>query len=144
MRIAKVIGPQGPQGEIGPQGEQGPKGDPGEQGPKGDKGNYWRPSVDASGNITWEDSTSTDTPPSANIKGPKGDTGSQGPQGIQGLKGDKGEQGIQGPQGIQGERGLTPIFTLDENGNLYVDYEEDVEQSLEVILRTKEKAIFTK
>lgn len=33
---------------------------------------------------------------------------------IKGQKGDKGEQGVDG---------LTPIFTLESNGDLYVDYE---------------------
>lgn len=117
--LGSVIGPQGPQGPTGP---QGPKGATGATGPQGPKGNYWRPSVDSSGNLSWSDSSSTSTPSSVNIKGPKGDTGAtgqkgdtgdRGPQGVQGPKGDtgatgpKGATGPQGPQGIQGPKGDT-------------------------------------
>lgn len=122
IQIGKVIGPQGPKGDKGDVGLQGP------QGPKGPRGNYWRPAVDSSGNLTWTDSSSTSIPSSVNIKGPqgaigprgiqgpKGDTGEIGPQGIQGLKGDTGATGSQGPQG---ETGATPNISVsasvDEN-----------------------------
>lgn len=95
-------GPQGIQGIQGAKGDKGDKGDTGATGPKGDKGNYWRPSVDSSGNLSWADSSSTSTPSSVNIKGPKGDTGDTGPQGP---KGDTGPQGIQGNTGPQGPTG---------------------------------------
>lgn len=80
-------GERGPQGERGFTGEQGPKGDQGEVGPKGDKGdkgNYWRPFVDAEGNLTWKDSESTDTPLPINIKGPQGEKGDTGEKGADG------------------------------------------------------------
>lgn len=101
-------GPQGPQGKTGPQGIQGPKGETGATGEKGDKGNYWRPSIDELGNLTWTDSDSAIAPEMVNIKGPKGDRGEKGEtgaQGIQGLQGPKGDQGEVGPQGPKGEKG---------------------------------------
>ena len=55
-----------------------------------------------------------------NVKGPKGEKGEQGIQGPQGQVGAKGEKGEQGSDG------LTPVFTLEANGDLYVDYEQDV------------------
>lgn len=106
--LGNVIGPQGPQGPTGP---QGPKGATGATGPQGPKGNYWRPSVDSSGNLSWSDSSSTSTPSTVNIKGPKGDTGATGakgatgPQGPQGVQGPKGATGATGPQGATGPRG---------------------------------------
>ena len=118
--LGNVIGPQGPQGPTGP---QGPKGATGATGPQGPKGNYWRPSVDSSGNLSWSDSSSTSTPSTVNIKGPKGDTGAtgakgatgaQGPQGVQGPKGDTGAtgpKGATGPQGPTGATGATPNVT---------------------------------
>lgn len=78
-------------GTVGPQGPQGP------QGPRG---NYWRPTVDEEGNISWKDSSSTTPPPTTNIQGPQGPEGKQGPQG------EAGEQGPQGQQGEKGEDGL--------------------------------------
>lgn len=115
--IKNIKGPKGDKGDIGPQGYQGiqgPKGDRGEQGVqgiKGDKGiqgpkgDCWRPSIDLSGNLSWELNNGTLIPEMINIKGPKGDVGAQGLQGIQGLKGDKGDTGPQGPKGDTGERG---------------------------------------
>lgn len=116
--IKNIKGPKGDKGDIGPQGYQGiqgPKGDRGEQGVqgiKGDKGiqgpkgDCWRPSIDLSGNLSWELNNGTLIPEMINIKGPKGDVGAQGLQGIQGLKGDKGDTGPQGAQGPKGDRGL--------------------------------------
>ena len=67
----------------------------------GSQSNYlWKPTVDESGNIEWTISVTTDTPASANIKGP------QGPQGIQG------EQGIQGIPGVDGKN---PVFEIDSS-----------------------------
>lgn len=99
--LGNVIGPQGPQGPTGP---QGPKGATGATGPQGPKGNYWRPSVDSSGNLSWSDSSSTSTPSTVNIKGPKGDTGATG---AKGATGDRGPQGVQGNTGPQGPTGAT-------------------------------------
>lgn len=64
----------------------------------------------------------------------KGDTGA---------KGATGATGPQGPQGVQGERGLTPVFTIGEDGHLYVDYQDDVEPTIDVITRARENGIFT-
>ena len=94
-------GLQGVQGPKGDKGDTGPQGMQGIQGPKGDQG---------------------DTGP----QGPKGDTGPQGPQGVQ-----RGQEGPQGEQGPPGESGIsTPVsgfinFSVDENGNLYVYYNDD-------------------
>ena len=82
---------------------------------------YYKPTVDADGNLTWEwvDGTGSGTIDSGNIKGAdgakgdkgdKGDTGEQGPvgpQGPQGEKGDTGATGAQGPQGEKGDKGDT-------------------------------------
>lgn len=74
----------------------------------------WRPTVGSDGVISWERSTSTETPTSQNIKGPQGETGAtgatgetgpQGPQGPQGETGATGATGATGPQGPQGEQG---------------------------------------
>ena len=61
---------------------------------------YWLPSVDANGNLSWSNSTSTTTPTTRNIRGPQGPTGPKGATGAtgpQGPKGDKGATGAQGP-----------------------------------------------
>lgn len=66
------------------------------------------------------------------VAGPKGDAGERGPQGPTGPagpKGDTGERGPQGPtgpagpKGDKGDNGTQPelTFTLDENGDLFVD-----------------------
>ena len=39
------------------------------------------------------------------------------------IKGPKGDKGEQGPQGGKGADGLTPVLILEDNGDLYVDYE---------------------
>lgn len=62
---------------------------------------YWRPTVDASGNLSWMRATAETPPATQNIKGPKGDTGETGPQ------------GPQGEQGIQGLAGHTPVRGTD-------------------------------
>ena len=46
-------------------------------GPQGPRGNYWRPTVDAGGNISWSDSSSETPPSSTNIKGPRGEDGKE-------------------------------------------------------------------
>lgn len=67
----------------------------------------WYPTIDDSGNLSWESKSSLDSPITKNIKGHKGDRGAQGPQGIQGIKGDKGDIGAQGIQGHKGDKGDT-------------------------------------
>ena len=102
-----ATGAKGDKGDIGPQGLQGPKGNPGAN------GFTWRPSVDASGNLTWTNNGNTTVPTTTNIKGPKGDTGltgAQGPAGPKGATGPKGNTGATGPQGPPGKDG-TQIIT---------------------------------
>ena len=59
--------------------------------------------------------------------GPQGPQGEQGIQGPAGQQGPQGEQGIQGPagqpgkDGVDGEDGHTPVITIGENGNWYID-----------------------
>lgn len=45
---------------------------------------YWRPSVNASGVLSWSLNSSTSAPSSVNIKGPKGDKGAPGADGAKG------------------------------------------------------------
>lgn len=76
----------------------------------GDSGLVWRPNVDAAGNISWSESSSTEVPATQNIRGPMGSTGpqgSQGPQGEQGPEGPEGPQGEMGPMGPPGPQGET-------------------------------------
>lgn len=63
---------------------------------------YWYPSVDASGNLSWTNSTSTATPTTRNIRGPQGATGPKGETGATGPQGPKGATGATGPQGPAG------------------------------------------
>lgn len=99
--LITMSGVKGEKGEIGPQGPIGPTGPQGPMGPIGPQGI-------------------------------QGQAGQQGPQGIQGLKGEPGERGPQGlvgpsgpagPKGDKGDNGTQPeiIFTLAENGDLFVD-----------------------
>lgn len=96
--LTTMSGVKGDKGDIGPQGPIGPTGP---QGPRG-------------------------------VAGPQGLQGNAGPQGLQGIagpKGDTGERGPQGPtgpagpKGDKGDNGTQPelTFTLDENGDLFVD-----------------------
>lgn len=62
-------GAQGPEGAQGAQGEQGPQGIQGEQGVKG---TTFIPSVDADGNLSWENDGGLSNPDPINIKGPVG------------------------------------------------------------------------
>lgn len=94
---------------------------------------YWKPSVSASGDLSWTDSTSTTKPDTVNIKGSKGDKGtsvssvtqtttstadggtnvitcklSDGTTTTFSIKnGSKGSTGATGPQGPQGPTGAT-------------------------------------
>ena len=93
--LTTMTGVKGDKGDIGPQGPIGPTGP---QGPRG-----------------------VDGP-----QGLQGNVGPQGPQGITGPKGDTGERGPigpAGPVGPKGDNGTQPelTFTLDENGDLFVD-----------------------
>lgn len=96
--LTTMTGVKGDKGDIGPQGPIGPTGP---QGPRGVTG----------------------------PQGLQGNTGPQGPQGVVGPKGDAGERGPQGltgpagPKGDKGDNGIQPelTFTLDENGDLFVD-----------------------
>lgn len=77
----------------------------------GSQSNYlWKPTVDESGNIEWTISITTDTPASANIKGP---------QGIQGISGTPGKDGE------DGEDGITPKLKIDENDIWNVSYDNE-------------------
>lgn len=77
---------------------KGPKGDVGPIGPQGPKGNDGAP-------FTYAMFTATQLQA---LKGPQGNVG---PQGQPGVKGDKGDNGLS----------ANPIFTLDANGDLFVD-----------------------
>ena len=70
---------------------------------------YWYPSVDASGNLSWTNSTATATPTTRNIRGPQGATGPKGATGAtgpQGATGPKGATGATGPQGPSWNGGI--------------------------------------
>lgn len=75
---------------------------------KGEDGGYYIPSVDASGELTWQASEEDMADVAGvNIKGPKGDIGLTGPKGD---AGPAGAQGIPGEQGIQGEKGASGVW----------------------------------
>ena len=90
---------------TGPQGEKGEQGEQGIQGEKGEQGEQ-------------------------GIQGIQGEKGEQGEKGDTGAQGEQGEQGIQGEKGDTGADGLTPILSMDTDGNLYVKYGEDGVSSL--------------
>ncbi len=69
----------------------------------------WYPTVDTTGNLSWEIKSSLERPLVQNIKGPKGDKGDIGAQGIQGIQGPKGDQGVQGLKGDKGDQGIQGI-----------------------------------
>ena len=67
-------------------------------------------------------------------KGSKGDPGPQGIRGEAGAQGERGEQGEKGEKGEQGEKGLNGImspvngfytFSVDEDGQLWVDFPDE-------------------
>lgn len=89
---------QGAKGDTGSQGPQGEPGTPGAQGPAGadgqpgEDGGYYTPSVDASGNLSWEASKAGMPAVSGtNIRGPKGPAGEDGAPGAQGPAGADGQ-----------------------------------------------------
>ena len=119
---------KGAQGEQGPQGDKGDKGDTGETGPQGDKG----------------DKGDTGEQGPQGEQGPKGDKGDTGVSvasiektGSDGLLDTytitysdgttstfvvaNGANGSQGIQGLPGKDGHTPVITIGENGNWFVD-----------------------
>ena len=103
-------GPAGPQGKTGPQGSPGPqgeKGDPGEAGPKGDPG-FFKMAVDESGNLAVY--YGAGEPPPLSIE-----DGHLVYTLQDGQKLDLGN--------VTGLRGSTPALELEENGDLYVQYE---------------------
>lgn len=106
-------GPQGEQGEQGLQGPAGADGEPGATGPAGadgEDGGYYKPAVDASGNLTWTASKSGMPAVSGqNIRGPQGPAGSDG---AQGPKGDPGEQGPAGADGKDGAAATISVGTV--------------------------------
>lgn len=119
--LGKVVGPQGPKGDIGetgPQGIQGPKGDTGPAGPAGAKGDTGERGPQGIQGLQGEVGPAGPT-------GPKGDTGPQGPQGIQGVKGDV------GPQGSAGADGKSAYQTAKEAG--YTGTEEEFNSALEAL-----------
>lgn len=80
------------------------------------KGDYYYPSVNSNGVLSWQrvdGSAEPSDPASVNIRGPqgdkgdKGDTGPTGPQGPKGETGAVGPQGATGPQGPKGDTGAT-------------------------------------
>lgn len=103
-------GPAGPQGKTGPQGSPGPqgeKGDPGEAGPKGDP-SFFKMDVDESGNLVVY--YGAGEPPPLSIE-----DGHLVYTLQDGQKLDLGN--------VTGLRGSTPSLELEENGDLYVQYE---------------------
>ena len=100
-------------GEKGDTGARGPQGNTGPQGPKGEKG----------------DIGSTGPTGATGPQGPKGETGPQGPKGDKGDTGPQGPVGATGPQGPKGatgaagKDGISPTFSIGEDGHLYADYD---------------------
>ena len=98
---------KGEKGDTGSQGEKGEKGDPGTPGKDGEDGHT--PVITIGSNGNWFiDGVDTNV----KAQGEKGDTGSQG---------EKGDKGDSGTPGKDGEDGHTPVITIGENGNWYVD-----------------------
>jgi hypothetical protein len=107
------VGATGATGKTGATGPTGEKGSTGEKGDKGDTG--------ATGK------TGSTGPTGANgatgEKGDKGDTGATGVTGNTGPTGPVGATGPTGAKGDTGEKGSTPIFKIEENGNVYASYD---------------------
>lgn len=104
-QVASITqGPQGPPGETGPQGPQGPAGP---AGPKGDPG-FFKMDVDENGNLSAY--YGAGEPPPLSIE-----DGHLVYTLQDGQKLDLGN--------VTGLRGSTPALELEENGDLYVQYE---------------------
>ena len=85
----------------------------GPPGADGEDGGYYKPAVDASGNLTWTASKSGMPAISGqNIRGPQGEQGPQGPAGADGQDGAQGEQGPQGPAGADGKDGAAATISV--------------------------------
>lgn len=69
----------------------------------------WLPTVDDTGEISWQKSETDDPPEPRNIRGPQGPEGPQGEQGIQGPQGETGATGPTGPAGPRGDPGITTM-----------------------------------
>lgn len=80
---------------------------------------YWLPSVDANGNLSWSNSTSTTTPTTRNIRGPQGPTGPKGATGATGPQGPKGETGATGSQGPAGTLSASTTCILPNGGSIF-------------------------
>lgn len=55
--------------------------------------------------------------------GQKGDTGEKGDKGDTGDKGDKGDNGADGKNGRDGKDGITPRMKIDDDGILFISYD---------------------
>lgn len=71
---------------------------------------YWRPTVDTAGNLSWALSDSTTPPEASNIKGPQGETG---PAGQDGTDGQDGAPGVGVPSGGSQGQVLTKASATD-------------------------------
>ena len=102
--LDSLRGPQGPDGVPGPPGPPGEPGTPGQRGADGERGPQGPDGVPG--------------PP-----GPPGEPGTPGQRGADGERGPQGPTGPAGPKGDKGDNGTQPelTFTLDENGDLFVD-----------------------
>lgn len=142
--VRGLPGKDGLPGATGPQGPRGEKGDTGPRGEKGDPGTPFRikrtfTSVlameQAKGSLEDGDmvliaTENTDDVDNAKMflkegRNMKFIVDLSGSQGIQGPRGEEGPVGKTGKQGERGIRGAKPIFELDNQGNLYVSYEEE-------------------
>lgn len=92
--------------------------------------NDWAMNVDT-GEV-WE-KTQTGWTSRGSLKGGKGDPGQNGADGAPGAKGDTGDQGPKGDTGDQGPKGdpgadgkdgLTPTFTVNDEGHLIATFNE--------------------
>ena len=141
--IKGAQGEQGPQGEQGSQGEQGPQGTQGEQGPQGDKGDKGDTGAQGEQGPQGEKGDTG----AQGEQGPQGEKGDKGDDGVSIVSIEKtgsdglldtytitysdghtstfvvanGAQGDQGIQGIPGNDGHTPVITIGDNGNWFVD-----------------------
>ena len=97
-------GDKGDTGEQGPQGEKGDKGDTGEQGPQGEAGNGIS-KIEKTGTEGFVDTYT--------ITYTNGETTT--------FTVTNGSNGIQGIQGDKGDDGHSPVITIGENGNWFID-----------------------
>ncbi len=97
------------QGAKGDQGETGAPGATGSDGAPGKDGGYYKPAVNASGDLSWTASGSgMPAVGTVNIKGPKGADGANGKDGAPGANGKDGAAGAPGKNAtINGQNALT-------------------------------------